>query len=276
MAFVNLLDVVYPVGSVYSSSVSTSPAALVGGTWTRIEGAALRGTGTNETDGYLGSDQHVLTVDEMPSHEHKTNIPIAQYNGGDDNYWVSEIRQNGNRWYGTAEAVGGGRRTPSYSVRSTSTCGTALPKNCLRGDVACLTLTSWTSSTPWGRIISPQQKSLHQYQSVAPGQPSKAVGSCALRGTSIPQETLAVKKSTHSALTKCQDTNTETPKTGSGNARQALILAISMSRETEMELATPTTKRIITPENQNHTTTSHHILPQIFGIESPNILEGVA
>ena len=36
MAFVSMIDLIYPVGSVYTSFNSTSPATLFGGTWTAI------------------------------------------------------------------------------------------------------------------------------------------------------------------------------------------------------------------------------------------------
>ena len=35
--FVNLLDIVYPVGSIYQSMNATSPADFIGGTWTKIK-----------------------------------------------------------------------------------------------------------------------------------------------------------------------------------------------------------------------------------------------
>ena len=39
-----LFDLVYPVGSVYMSTNSTSPATLFGGTWTKIAGRFLWAT----------------------------------------------------------------------------------------------------------------------------------------------------------------------------------------------------------------------------------------
>lgn len=38
MAYVNLGQIIYPVGSVYMSYTSTSPASLFGGNWTAITG----------------------------------------------------------------------------------------------------------------------------------------------------------------------------------------------------------------------------------------------
>ena len=79
MAFVNLLEIVYPVGSFYLSANDESPANIVGGTWTKIENAALR---ASTSVGYVGSDTHTLTIDEMPSHSHLANRWILWDAGG--------------------------------------------------------------------------------------------------------------------------------------------------------------------------------------------------
>lgn len=42
--FVNLMDVIYPVGSIYLSTVATSPAASIGGTWELLDNVFLYGT----------------------------------------------------------------------------------------------------------------------------------------------------------------------------------------------------------------------------------------
>ena len=68
MAYINLGQVIYPVGAIYASANSTSPASLFGGSWTQITDAALRGA---TWVGYSGSDTHALNVNEMPSHRHK-------------------------------------------------------------------------------------------------------------------------------------------------------------------------------------------------------------
>ena len=67
-SFVNLLDVVYPVGSVYMSFESTSPASTVGGTWSQITDRFLYASSSSGSTG--GESQHALTVSEMPSHTH--------------------------------------------------------------------------------------------------------------------------------------------------------------------------------------------------------------
>lgn len=57
----------YPVGAVYISYSSTSPASLFGGTWTAITGRfPYFNAGTSPG----GSNSHTLSINEMPSHEH--------------------------------------------------------------------------------------------------------------------------------------------------------------------------------------------------------------
>lgn len=66
-----VFDMVYPVGSVYVSVNSTSPATLFGGTWVQIKDKFLLSAGDTYKSGATGGeDTHVLTVDEMPRHNH--------------------------------------------------------------------------------------------------------------------------------------------------------------------------------------------------------------
>ena len=45
-SWVDIRNTLYPVGSIYMSTSSTSPATLFGGTWSQISGALLGATGT--------------------------------------------------------------------------------------------------------------------------------------------------------------------------------------------------------------------------------------
>ena len=73
--WVNLLDIIYPVGSIYFSTSSTSPSSIIGGTWTQVTNAVIRGSG----GGYKGSDTHTLTINEMPSHNHSGTTDEIKY-----------------------------------------------------------------------------------------------------------------------------------------------------------------------------------------------------
>ena len=72
-----LIDLIYPVGSIYMSVNSTSPADLFGGTWdTMPAGRVLLAQGksqwgTTYTAGSTGGEAtHLLTPEEMPRHKH--------------------------------------------------------------------------------------------------------------------------------------------------------------------------------------------------------------
>lgn len=61
----------YPVGAVYISVNSTSPASLFGGTWERLQDRFLLAAGDTYGAGTFGGEAvHLITVDEMPSHNH--------------------------------------------------------------------------------------------------------------------------------------------------------------------------------------------------------------
>ena len=61
----------YPVGAVYISVNSTSPASLFGGTWESIGGRFLLAVDSTYTAGSTGGEaEHTLTADEMPNHFH--------------------------------------------------------------------------------------------------------------------------------------------------------------------------------------------------------------
>ena len=75
----DLFELIYPVGSIYLSVNSTSPATLFGGTWTQIQDTFLLAAGSTYSAGATGGEAtHKLTVAEMPSHSH--NMRFLNYN----------------------------------------------------------------------------------------------------------------------------------------------------------------------------------------------------
>ena len=66
-----LLDLVYPIGSLYWSRNETDPSTLFGGTWTRIKDRFILAAGDDHAVGTTGGKERVtLTGDEIPSHTH--------------------------------------------------------------------------------------------------------------------------------------------------------------------------------------------------------------
>ena len=81
----DIVDLIYPVGSIYMSVKSTSPATLFGGTWVRWgNGRVPVGVDTTQTEFNSvekigGEKTHRLTEDEMPAHQH-----FADNNNGEE------------------------------------------------------------------------------------------------------------------------------------------------------------------------------------------------
>lgn len=65
------VSAMYPIGSIYMSVNSTNPGSIFGGTWARIKDTFLLAAGDVYAAGSTGGEAtHVLTVEEMPSHDH--------------------------------------------------------------------------------------------------------------------------------------------------------------------------------------------------------------
>ena len=74
-----IVDLVYPVGSIYMSVNSTSPATLFGGTWVQMEDQFLLGAGSTYTAGNTGGSATVtLEAANMPSHSHTVSLYNSQ------------------------------------------------------------------------------------------------------------------------------------------------------------------------------------------------------
>ena len=76
--FVNLLDIIYPVGSMYFSVNNVSPASSVGGTWEQIKDAVLAasGDGYSTTVNTFGGNK-AITVNQMQKHNHSMHFSTA-------------------------------------------------------------------------------------------------------------------------------------------------------------------------------------------------------
>lgn len=136
-------DLIYPVGSIYLSIGSTSPATLFGGSWEKIKDRFLLGAGDIYSLGNTGGEsQHTLLQSELPSHTHDVSgntlsngAHTHQVRGGANvsssgkaglesyashySSWrtISSSNSNGN------PALSAGEHTHSISLTSSSTGG---------------------------------------------------------------------------------------------------------------------------------------------------------
>ena len=80
-----ILDMFYPIGTIYQTTDSTfDPAEKWGGTWETIKGRFLLSDGNGYTAGSTGGEAtHKLTAQEMPSHTHTMYVN----NDGSSSSW---------------------------------------------------------------------------------------------------------------------------------------------------------------------------------------------
>ena len=95
--FVNLLDIVYPIGSVYITFNSVSPASSIGGTWEQLNNVFLYGT-SGKIGVIGGESEHLLTYNEIPKHNHALKIAVTW--GGNAGVLRSVCATNSNFWTG--------------------------------------------------------------------------------------------------------------------------------------------------------------------------------
>lgn len=105
----DLVNLIYPVGSVYISTSATDPATLFGGSWQRIQDKFLLAAGSVYANGSTGGNsQHTLTVNEIPSHTHNFNRSLLAYIGGTQG---TNAPGSGTSWIGTDRPAYGGNNT---------------------------------------------------------------------------------------------------------------------------------------------------------------------
>ncbi len=67
----DLIDIIYPIGSIYMSVNSVTPSTLFGGVWEQIQGKFLLASDSNNPAGTTaGEATTTLTVENLPSHTH--------------------------------------------------------------------------------------------------------------------------------------------------------------------------------------------------------------
>ena len=84
----------YPVGAIYISTVSTSPASLFGGAWEQLKDRFLLGAGDAYSAGSSGGEAaHALTVNEMPPHQHPVyaDADFCAVATGNNNLWKQAL-----------------------------------------------------------------------------------------------------------------------------------------------------------------------------------------
>ena len=104
----DLVNIIYPIGSIYMSVNNVSPSILFGGTWEQIKDTFLLSAGDTYSGGSTGGEaSHTLTVNEIPNHSHSIegagNVYIAS---GGEGMWIN--RPEASTGYATWTSYVGG------------------------------------------------------------------------------------------------------------------------------------------------------------------------
>lgn len=121
----SIVDMIYPVGSIYMSVNNTDPTILFGGTWVQIKDTFLLSAGESYSAGATGGEAtHTLTANEMPSHTHtrgsiSTSVEAAGFGLTQTASFADRVQVNGTNSSYTTGATGGGQafnNMPPYLV----------------------------------------------------------------------------------------------------------------------------------------------------------------
>ena len=115
---IELINYIYPIGSIYLSVNSVNPSTFLGGTWVQWgEGKTIIGVDDEDTDfdtaeNTGGEKMHTLTIDEIPSHYHRNPLASpddSNFSGVDNQLVVADSdtsHATGNNSYPTTSKGG--------------------------------------------------------------------------------------------------------------------------------------------------------------------------
>lgn len=146
-----IVDLIYPIGSIYMSVSSTSPSVLFGGSWEKIEGKFIMssdssysaGTTGGSNDAVVVSHNHSASTNQSGSHTHTgesdsdgshthtisggghshtgSTSSAGSHTHGTSQSGYSFVTTNGTFGYGS-----GGSRAPAPSSKVTNTAGSGV------------------------------------------------------------------------------------------------------------------------------------------------------
>ena len=123
LAKTEILNMIYPVGSIYMSVNNVSPQSFLGGTWAVFaQGQTLVGVNPSDSDfsssnSSGGAKTVTLSISQIPRHGHRIGI----WNSNNSNYTAAVVSEDGTY---TAAAGAGARNTAcSWQSASFKTAG---------------------------------------------------------------------------------------------------------------------------------------------------------
>lgn len=131
MSSFDLLNTIYPIGSIYLSTNNTNPGTFIGGTWERLKHVFLLGAGdSTDTAGSTGGSRDAIVVSHthsMPSSgSHGHGLRYYSYNGsqGQNNITLNFNGYGGSLSQDINNVSVTGSGTHTHTINTTGESGT--------------------------------------------------------------------------------------------------------------------------------------------------------
>lgn len=134
-----LVDVIYPVGSIYMSVNAADPSTLFGGTWTQIKDTFLLAAGNSHTAGSEGGAESQT----IAAHKHLT--PIGHRNNG------ANVAISGGNGYETGQSFSGQMVVWNGASGSGSYNDVVVPYTGASGETVVSTMPPYLAVYVWQR-----------------------------------------------------------------------------------------------------------------------------
>lgn len=275
MAYVNLGQVIYPVGAIFASTSSDSPANIFGGTWSEIVDDACLMACPENSGTYGGSK--TITIAHLPPHRHTLQNQVDNFELSPADQTTIMCGQGSSKIFAWPD----GQQSTYLTGGGQTTCLTPTDAICggerlNSSDALCVISKMFKSElvqilkqfvhSQLDTSINPLTQPVQLAFMVEDGHLSQMAGSCDLKGLGI---ALAEKMNMNSLLQKCH----------------VIIMnnkLLSISQETLIDVVIILAKGIqscmiiLLPhtiqEMEKLTTISPHTEHAIAGIEHPNFV----
>lgn len=183
----DLLTYMYPVDSIYMSTVNTSPATFLGGTWTQIQDTFLLASGSTYSNGSTGGSAGItLGSSNIPSHTHSVNSGTTGNQSADHTHTFSTTlnsagshsHQHGGDWDGAAggnatlhssgsSGAGGQINTQPHGDHTHTASGTSGGQSATHTHSISLTSSNAGQASPSSFSILPPYKVVYMWRRTA-------------------------------------------------------------------------------------------------------------
>lgn len=221
----NLLDAVYPIGSIYISANSINPTTLFGGTW-EAWGSGRVPVGVDSADNDFntaekegGEKAHTLTTDEMPSHTHDFTGTTSSHTHNFTGTSVASgtISANHTHTIPALTVSSSGKHTHSTTAQAVSDISYVVSSNGIKNYLMWKSANAYEGSSPNASGIRPTANTGDAgYESIVTRIPALSISSSGAHTHTTDSGKTGNQSSNHTHNVTANGTNSNTSITPTG------------------------------------------------------------